>query len=304
MPDTYNDDAPEQQTVQDDAQQQQVETLPEKYEEFFSDVTSEEKAPSQPTEKEEPSSDDWEHKYRVLKGKYDKEVPRLTRELRALQQDRENLLNRISLLEGIVSEKLQNMQTPKAPEEEDEELARVKEEYPEIYKAVTKLVEKKISREVRPEIEQVKTSSTQNIFYSKLDALVPEWRSINSDPNFLDWLSTPSEEIPTKTKHQLMLLAFQEGDANAVASFFKRYLNQISSEEETPMKAPAEKSVAPPHRKTVQQGKETSKKMFTESEIRNFYTNVALGKIPADRKDALEQQILKAIMENRVIYGK
>lgn len=313
MPDTYQDDALEQQIAQDDAQSTTVDTgekLPENYEDFFTSVTkSDEEAPHY--KEEDTSSDDWEHKYKVLKGKYDKEVPRLTKELRMLKTEKEQLQQRISLLEQVVSEVMSRGRTvPQAPqqeEEEDEELLKVKEDYPEIYKAVTKLVEKKLTREVRPEIEQVKASTTQSAFYSRLSALVPQWQSINSDPDFLDWLSRPSEELPTKTRHQVMLMAFQEGDADAVASFFKRYIQHVKSNsegEEVSMKSQAEKSVAPPYRKTAQSGKETTKRIFKESEIKDFYTNLALGKIPPDKRDVLEQQILSAIMENRVIYGK
>lgn len=308
----YQDDALEQQ-AQDDAQSTTIDTgekLPENYEDFFTTVTKPEEEAPQKYE-EEPSSGDWEHKYKVLKGKYDKEVPRLTRELRTVKQEKDQLMQRISLLEQVVSEVMAKggMATSQAPkqEEEDEELLRVKEDYPEIYKAVTKLVERKLTREVKPEIEQVKATTTQSAFYTRLASLVPQWQTINSDPDFLDWLSYPSEELPTKTRHQLMLLAFQEGDADAVATFFKRFIQQAktnSEGEEVSMKSPAEKSVAPPYRKTAQSGKETSKRMFRESEIKDFYTNLALGKIPPDKRDALEQQILSAIMENRVIYGK
>lgn len=310
----YRDDALEQQYAQDDAQQSTVvdtgEKLPENYEDFFTYVSkTEEEAPPSHKE-EEPSSDDWEHKYKVLKGKYDKEVPRLTRELRMLKQEKEQLLQRMSLLEQVVSEVMsRGTQSPQAPkqEEEDEELLRVKEDYPEIYKAVNKLVERKLAREIRPELDYVKATTTQSAFYNRLSALVPNWRSINTDPNFIDWLSHPSEELPTKTRHQVMLMAFQEGDADAVASFFRRYIQQSrtnSEGEEVSMKSPAEKSVAPPYRKTAQSGKEISKRMYKESEIKQFYTDLALGKIPPDKRDALEQQILNAIMENRVIYGK
>lgn len=313
----YSDDAPEQAQVQDDAQSQspsvEVGKLPEKYEDFFKETvtTSGKEAPEQ-TE-EEPLSDDWEHKYKVLKGKYDKEVPRLNKELKMLRQEKEGIAQRMSLLEQVVAEVMsrssKQSSAPSEPlSEEDEELKRVKSDYPEIYNAVTKLVEKKLTREVKPELDQVKATTAQSAFYSRLDALLPEWRAINSDPDFLEWLSQPSEELPSKTKHQLLMMAFNEGDATAVASFFKRFIfttkRTSEGEEVTTVKTQAEKSVAPPYRKTAQSGKESSKKIYTESEIKQFYTDLALNKIPPDKKGALEQQILQAIMDNRVLYGK
>lgn len=313
----YSDDAPEQAQVQDDAQVQSpsvnVGKLPDKYDDFFTEAVSpsDKEAPEQ-TE-EEPLSDDWEHKYKVLKGKYDKEVPRLNKELRMLRQEKENISQRMALLEQVVAEVMsRSSRQSSAPAEpvieEDEDVKRVKSDYPEIYNAVTKLVEKKLTREVRPELDQVKATTAQSAFYGRLDTLLPEWRAINSDPEFLEWLSQPSDELPTKTKHQLLMIAFNEGDANAVASFFRRFISSTKrtsdGEEVTAVKTQAEKSVAPPYRKTAQSGKESSKKIYTESEIKQFYTDLALNKIPADKKGALEQQILQAIMDNRVLYGK
>lgn len=303
----YNDDAPEQhEQVQDDAQQQPL--TPSSYEDFFSDVTE---GQAQPIKVEEPPSDDnWEHKYKVLKGKYDKEVPRLTREIRTLKQEKDQLLQRLSLLEQVVSETMYRQKQASAPqtvEDEDTDLAKLKEEYPEIYSAVYKMVEKKIKREVEPQLAQVHATAVQNSFYGRLNALAPEWKTLNSDPDFLDWLSQPSDEIPSKTRHQLMLSAYNEGDADTVAHFFNKYLSQIkASEGEVNMsqqKPQAEKAVAPPYKKTAQSGK-ASKRVFTESAIKQFYTDLALGKIPPEKREQLENQVLEAIMENRIIYGK
>lgn len=254
----------------------------------------------QPTDEGE----DWQHKYEVLKGKYDKEVPRLHREIKLLKREKEDLLKRLALLESVVTNiQQQQRQAPQAPSQdiEDEELKRFAEEYPEVYKSVAKLLEKKL-KTVEATVQSQASMMAQQNFYSRLTALVPDWERLNTDPDFIDWLQEPEGETGF-TRHQLMLMAFEKGDADRVASFFKRFIAQSQQDgSQSPYKARADKNVYPPQRKQVQQ--EPSKKMFTESEIKEFYRLSALGKIDPKKKQALEAEILSALAENRVIYGK
>lgn len=273
--------------------------------EFFSEAQEE-----TVSQEEQPSSqEDWEHKYKVIKGKYDKEVPRLHKELKQLKEDRDRLYARVTLLEQILASTQTASSAPKqsAKEDEDvdEDLKKVKEEYPELFNAVAKLIEKKISREVKPELDTIKTSTAKNSFLSRLSTLVPEWETLNTDPAFLSWLSERSVEIPTRTRHQLMLDAYNQGDAEAVAAFFRRYLEEQKQAEQVQASAPATKVTAPPHRKTMSSTKDTSgKKIFKESEIRDFYLKAAQGLIPPDKKKAMEEEIIRAMLEDRVLLGR
>lgn len=302
MTDEYRDDAPVIEEQQEEAPEQVTEErLPEDYSQFVS--PQEEEAVQPPQEEHRPQSD-WEHKYKVLKGKYDKEVPRLTKEIKQLKFEKEQLMQRLSLLEQILAH-MKEQPASKPIEEEDEELAKIKEDYPEVYKAMTKLIEKKIRSEVKPEIESVKSSSTQASFYSRLSALVPDWQTLNTDPEFIEWLSERSSEFPSKTRHQLMLMAYNEGDVEGVAHFFNSYKREKEmGSEPKQQQASAERVVNPPHKRSSQSGKEPVKKIFTESEVRKFYTDAALGKIPPEKKAKLEEEIVNAILENRILYGR
>ena len=107
------------------------------------------------------------------------------------------------------------------------------------------------------------------------------------------------------TRHKLMMTAFQSGDATTVAHFFNTYekLSQSSNleEQETPM---AQKYTAPPHRKATQQTQNVGKKIYKESEVKQFYMDAALGKIPSEVKEKKEKDIVQALLENRILYGK
>ncbi len=286
-------------------------------EEMPEEQAMDETVPQEQPEEQPSKEEDWEHKYRVLKGKYDKEVPRLHRKIKQLEKDKEQLIKRLELLEQLLSTQTMQMQTqsPQAPQqgtsivaEEDEDLKKLKDEYPELYRALNKMLSN-IAKQFESKISETTTKLTQQQFEAQLTALVPEWRILNSDPSFISWL----QEIDPNTgltKHQLLLMAYERRDANAVAKFFRKYLQErdISFNEE-PMNtsnntAPARKNVAPPHRRTSSSVRETSKKLFKESEIREFYRLCALGRISPEQKAKMEQEIVNAIIENRVILGK
>lgn len=282
---------------------------------FFSDGSDtssplEQQAEQQPTE-EKPEEDegDFKQKYLTLKGKFDKEVPRLYKELNSLKKEKSMLLNRVSFLEQVVSDYLKAKEQAASAtqqsqaEEEDPDVRKLKEDYPEVYSAVEKLLRSRIY----PEINKLRVDSAQTSFYSSLDALVPEWRQLNSDPDFLDWLKQPSDEIPTMSRHQLMLMSFSQGDANAVAGFFRKYLSVLAGKQQSQkqQRTPGATASDPPHRSsTASVPSQGGKEYFTESDIKDFYTKVALGRIPEPYKTEMEKKILAAIADNRILYGK
>jgi hypothetical protein len=299
------DDAQElQKQVPDDTSQQQVETLPEDYSQFIQTGEALQDQTSKQEPEEPPSAGDWEQKYKVLKGKYDKEVPRLSKEIKMLKREKEELMNRLSMLEQAVMYMNQTKQQQSQPQAEDDDIVKLRSEYPEIYNAVSKLLSRKIG-EIEPKLDEIKQEATTGNFYARLDAMAPNWRTLNTDPDFLDWLNTPSQEVPTMTKHKLMMIAFQQGDATAVAHLFNTYekltQNNNNEESEAPM---AQKFTAPPHRKAAQSTQNVGKKIYKESEIRQFYTDAALGKISPEIKEKKERDIIQALLENRILYGK
>jgi len=255
------------------------------------------KEPEEPEDQE----DKWEHKYKVLKGKYDKEVPALHKEIKRLRRDNEELRARIALLEQMITQMRSVQESPEQPEdEEDEALRSLKENYPEIYTAISKLLEKKIKREVEPKVAR----TADEIFYAQLTALVPEWQKLNVDPDFLDWLDE-RDPVSGFTRKQLLHIAYEKRDAQAVANFFKKYLEeQRGTEEPEPATPPpATKAVAPPARRTKKSGKPT-KKIWKQSEVEALYKKAALGKIDPNEWKKLEKELVEAALEGRVLYGK
>ncbi len=270
------------------AQSEEEEPIEEEVSES-EELLEEEKPQREPVE-------DWEHKYKVLQGKYNAEVPRLHEEIRSLRQANALFEERVKLLEQLVQQKAAAREEH---EPEDDAIKTLKEDFPDIYKAVVKLLDQK-KHELTTEVEQKITPTTQQLvqqaFYSQLNQLVPDWQELNTDEGFLQWLQQ-REPFARKTRHELLQEAYHAADAETVAQFFKTYKDQISD------RKPQVQNVVPPAGKgRSYSGKEPERK-WKQSEIERFYLDAALGKISAKDKERTEREILRAMKEGRISYG-
>jgi len=257
-----------------------------------------------PAEEQEPQEEDWEHKYKVLQGKYNAEVPRLQEENRKLQDEMRLLREKLELLEQFIAQS-QPKETPQAQpaEAEDEAVKQLKEDFPDIYTGVTKLLEQferriasLLEEKVRP-VQETVEQTTMATFQARLSSLVPDWTELNTDSGFLEWLKAV-DPFTGKTRHEMLLEAFEARDADRVARFFQAY----KDEQQTPKKRPSQATTLPPSGEsyTPSVGRRPQGRMWTAQEIKDFYTKKALGKISPEEASRTEAEILRALKEGRV----
>lgn len=248
--------------------------------------------------------DNWEHKYKVLQGKYNAEVPRLQKEARMLRESNMQLMDKIALLEKIVLERTaESSRVSKDSTEED--LSKFKEEFPDIYRAVSKMLTKNVDEKIKPVEAQTQQMQIQG-FYQSLTMMVPEWQQLNTDPDFLDWLRE-ADSLTGRTRQDMLTEAYQRLDAHTVANFFKNFRNlqQQANPQTTTTTTTKTTNIAPPAGKAynVSSGA-SSKKTFTQSEIEAFYRKAALNKIGQKEKARIEKEIADAIKDGRVLYNR
>lgn len=253
-------------------------------------VTEEQQEVEQPETYDEFEEEKWKHKYSVLQGKYNAEVPRLQQEVKKLQEEKAYLLTKVELLEKALNEQKAQPQVVE-DQEEDSDIKTLKEDFPEIYNAIKKLLSKTVPPEVRNLTEEVKKQKMDN-FYTSLKSLVPNWEEINVDEGFLKWLKEP-EGFTGKTKHELLLEAYDQFDVNRVAAFFKAYISETSNSK------PQQTHVAPQSRSLSTPS--VNKRIYRQSQIEEFYRKKALGKIPAMEAERFEKEILSAMREGRIV---
>lgn len=155
---------------------------------------------------------DWQARYTALRSSRDSRVESLERELSKLRSTNDELTARL----GKLSEK------PAAPsfELDAETRERIGPDQAKMFDLMKQSVDQRIgSVEQRRAQEEAQASDR---FASNLASLVPRWREMNRDPNFLSWLD--ARDPATGVWRQTLLDGLvADGDAESVAALFRSF---------------------------------------------------------------------------------
>ncbi len=250
-------------------------------------------APQPPTDSTPPQEESWEHRFKVLQGKYNAEVPRFAHE-------NKDLKSRLQSLE----DQLEEMKNAKPPE------LLVKPEEIEQYGEGLIDVARRVAREelaskdamiakLRSEIDSVKSVQShvvQDSFFRSLTEMVPDWEALNADANFLNWLDEV-DDLTGETRQALLGRAEQSRDPVRAAKFFNTY-KKMSQTWAAKSAASLEQQIVP----STNQAPSTpqAKKIWTRAEITNFYDRVRRGSISDADAIAIEADIASASVEGRI----
>lgn len=258
-------------------------------------------APPQP----EPEPDSWELKYRVLRGKYDSEVPRLAADVRSLQAQ----------LDALKS----SSPTPAADDVAQMTPEAVVDRYGEDFAAaVASIVEARTGRKIAEVsskvdgIAQNTAKTSRSAFMSELTSLVPTWREIDAEDGFTAYLDDFDVQTGRK-RREFFNEADQSNDAARIASFFIGYSRGKRSQPRPPA-APQAPKEAPPsvdHLIAPDSSQSSSappgKKIWSRAEVNTFYKEArpypgskTFGRYTRDEFDAINLQIDTAIAEGRL----
>lgn len=244
--------------------------------------------------------------YSTLRGKYDAELPRAMETVRQLTDENAQLRRQLA-------------ETPPAPAAEapagDQSVAFSPEERGTLGDDLADLLEAKNRqllqaltsrnaeqvRQLEAEIDGLK----QNRFYLDLTDAVKDWRRINVDVAFCQWLSEP-DPFSGVIRHQLLTAAFKAFDVQRVANFFLTF--QALHPGAAPAAAPAApKSVVParlapslsPQRSASGVAPGGQPKIWAASEMTRVRADINKGRIKGDEAKRLLKEIDDAVSAGR-----
>lgn len=243
--------------------------------------------------KPERSESYWENRFHIINGKYTAEVPALHAEIKTLKQQ---LQERDSQLQ----EQAEKAKSTSAAFTE-EQLAQFKEDYGEdLVSFVERMVEAKSgpSGEVEQlrakvsQMEQRDRQSQETLFWSVLSDLVPDWKTVNNDPAFHRYLAEFDPQTGEQRQHKLVD-AQSAFDADGVAHLFIEFKKVAASQPRIP-----EGQIEPDRSRAtmVPQGA----KIWTRSEITQFYRDKSTGRYSAGEAERLEADIFAAQKQGRI----
>lgn len=278
-------------------------------------------------QEEQLPPEEWERRFKSMKGRYD----RLSEQVGTMSEALQRLQSENAVLRqpppGAPSG------TPPTPLVTEQEVADYGPEFIDVVRRVSREVAAPLEAEItslRGQLGHVQTE-TSNAFLTRMHAtiggLVPDWQQINQDQRFIAWVSLP-EVYSGVIRQQLMQEAWNNGDAQRVAAFFRAYLAEAAAvdpqrgthaQPSPPTMVPAQQPGAPgtvplatrlsldqlaapgrPHSGTQQPA---SKPVYTAQDISRFYTECAAGKwrTREGERAAIDADIIAAQHEGRIL---
>lgn len=285
-------------------------------------------APAEPVPAPEASSEDWKKKYDTLKGKYNKEIMPLQNQLRDSNARMRELGLQVESLQGIIATMETSRATPTAPaapavglitDADIEEFGAdtielVRRAVREEQSGVVTGLQQKISQleaQLAGVGQQMQLSGRDRLF-ATLDSQVANWRELNVNDEFLNWLAE-SDPYSGQTRHDLLKVAFERNDAARVVNFFNGFLTenavlsgrppaQGGAGVSTP-RVNLDTLVAPgrPREGSVR-AQEGNSRIWTRAEVSAFYRDVQNRKFVGreEERNRIEREIFAASNEGRV----
>lgn len=275
--------------------------------------------PQEPAAQPQPAKvEDWEQKYRSLRGLYEQQVPQLRTELKQRDETVNNLSQRLQELEKRtpVSATTPTQPSQKLVTQQDVEaygadlidlIKRAAQESVPSWEQERQELMGKVAK-LESQLGSVSTQSQTAVadaFWAGLERRVPDWQTLNTDQNFLQWLT---ERIPGTPVNRQSILdeANARWDAGAVAEVFDEYkaTHTRTPTPATPAQPAApslQSQVAPSRTRAAAPQAPTQERVWTSKDIGEFYQQVRRGVIRPEDAARIEGEINAAVSAGRVV---
>jgi len=257
-----------------------------------------------------PHDDDLEElrkfksRYLSLQGKYNAEVPRLQSELRDLKT---------SVFEKLSTIAENPAQTRKEETQENDVIARLKEEYGDDFidsvKALAEqIADEKIKASLTPvqekmtSVEDTQIKVAQEKFKEYLDTTVKgEWRTAwdGKDPKFLEFL-TQSDPSGLYTYGDLVQLYVENWESEKLSNVLNKYYESKPVKKEKIPNPDREAMVAPSRQNAHVAPDVTDKEIWTKDSIKEFQRLDRQGKFSPEESLNKWNDLLAAANEGRI----
>ena len=263
-----------------------------------------------------------EQRYKTLQGMYNAEVPRLHAEKR-------DMANRVSQLEQLLAgmqqpktEPVPKAEAPKLITDADVEeygdsievMRRVSKEETSAAEQKLKQLEKQIEAlqtNVLPRVEQVaanQVKTSEQAFWSELSTTVPDWRDMNDNQDFQNWL-LEIDPLTGISRQTYLEDAQRNLDVGRVTNFFNAWKGNNGSESNAQPNRKAQssnelkKQVSPGKGKSSGKPQSNSNKTYSPDDIKSFFDDVRKGNYrnKEEERDRIERDIFAAQREGRIV---
>lgn len=262
----------------------------------------------EPTRVEPTPTSDWEHKYKVLQGMFNKQASQAKELQRTAAELQAQLAQRASERQPY-----QQLQSPVVDASDADNFGQdvmdmvhrvAAQHVAQAVLAVERIAQNLSARvhNLEQGVEGVTAASAataEQMFFERLVADVPNWEAINHDQGFIEWLNDV-DPLLGDTRMSALTAARSALDSARVAYIFKTFLREV---EQAGAKAasPLAKQLTPRAAASAAPVS-NSKPTVSERDIVAFYTDVAKGLYHGREAEAarIENEFNLALAEGRV----
>lgn len=275
-------------------------------------VSDPEPAPADPEPEPQPeptkSSDDetWERRYKTLQGMFNAETARFKSEVADLKDQLKQAISELKEAKTTPTEPQRSLVTDKDVEDFGGDLVDlIGRKAADVVNAQMAQLKEENAR-LRDELGSVSEQQVdvrRDIYFSNLERLVPDFRELDVDQSFLEWLAEV-DPLSGQTRQTYLTNAYDMYDVDRTAILFNSFKNSIAP-------APQPKAVPKELQRQVAPGTSKASSVSTTpaqeriwkmSEIDAFYKDVARGVYKGnDAEQArIEAEIDQAVLEGRL----
>jgi hypothetical protein len=266
-----------------------------------------EQEPEPQPEPTKPSDDEtWERRYKTLQGMFNAETARNKAEVADLKSQLKQVLSEIKESKVAPTEPQRSLVTDKDVEDFGGDLVDL------IGRKAADVVNAEMSRlkaenaQLREEMGSVteqQGEARRDVYFSNLERLVPDYRELNVDPDFLEWLADV-DNLSGQPRQNFLNNAFESYDVDRTAVLFNSF-KELTAAPAKPKVVPKElqRQVAPGTSKASSVASTpANERIWKMSEIDRFYKDVARGNYKGnDAEQArIEAEIDQAVLEGRL----
>lgn len=249
---------------------------------------------------DDPNSETWQSRYQALQGKYNAEVPRLHQQVRELTQAVQQLETRLSAEPPAPAQEAHDLDAryKEAAELFGEDLVKFTREMAQA-EADRRIAELKQSQQL---VEQRIAQSENERFFAQVDAAVPGWRDVDSDPAWLGWLQEYDPLLGAPRQAALEQAAHAH-DVQRIAYLFQTFLGTrrppAVAQPPQPSRAQLEQ-VTPRPVGNASTPMSSQVRVYSQAEIQQLLDPRYISRLPIDQQRAIERDIDLAVAEGRV----
>ena len=281
------------------------------------EAQAEVEAAPEPEVTEKPRGEDpelWKQRYLSYKGHFDAELGRKNDEVKSLQAKIEEIQARLEKqnepapepVPGISDEDIETFGADQVRFVERASRKAVADAMGAVDAKMNAFVNQFKALEGRVgQVDNRSNYSATQMFVRDLEKSVPNFREINTNPAWLEWLR--GIEPYTKRSWQSLLEDAESAlDADRVAAVFHAFEGQsgkAKSASKQQANAKLQSQVSPSRSRAqtpVSSDVPANQRTYTFAEIEKFYDDVWRGRIPSPQREETEMDINRAVAEGRV----